>query len=219
MGIASLILAIISFLVAFSIFKDLSLILAVLGVVLAIICLTKKKNKTISIIAIVLSVISLIVLFSDTSNTKVTSTNSDSSKTTENSKKEEIYKVGDTVTIKNNSGDEYTLQITGIKETKDRNEFADKEPAQVFVIDYTYICNKSSDGLYVSDMNFKIIDEEGEIGESYPISVKDPQEISSGITCKAQMALCVYNKSNKIKLQYFDNMFNGTPDVVYEIEI
>ena len=219
MGIASLILAIISFLVAFSIFKDLSLILAILGIVLAVICLSKKKNKAMSIIAIVLSVISLVVLFSDTSGTKVTSSNGDSSKTTENSKEEEVYIVGDTVTIKNNSGDEYTLQITGIKETEDRNEFSDKEPAQVFVIDYTYICNKTSDGLYVSDMNFKIIDEEGEIGESYPVSVKDPQEISAGITCKAQMALCVYNKSNKVKLQYFDNMFNGTPDVVYELDI
>ena len=219
MGVASLILAIISFLVSFSIFKDLSLILAILSIVLGIICLCKKKNKAMCIIAIVLSVISLIVSFSDTSDTQVTSVNSSSSKTVENSKQEEIYKLGDTVTIKNRSGDEYTLQITAIKETEERNEFSDKKPAQVFVIDYTYKCDKTDDGLYVSDMNFKIIDEEGEIGDTYPITVKDPQEISSGITCKAQLALCVYNKSNKIKLQYFDNMFNGKPDVVYEIEI
>jgi len=33
------------------------------------------------------------------------------------------------------------------------------------------------------------------------------------------MALCVYNNSSKIKLQFFENMFNGTPDAIYEIEL
>ena len=219
MGITSLILGIIASLVAFSIFKDLALILAIVGIVLGVVSLCKKKNKVLSIIGIVFAAICFVVLFSNESTTTVTSNNSNVSSGKEVTNRVQTYKLGDDITIKNNSGDEYNLQITDIRESSDRNQFSDKKPTQVFVIDYTYSCVKSTDSLYISDMNFKIIDETGEIGESYPISVKDPQSITAGTTCKAQMALCVYNESKKIKLQYFDNMFNGTPDVTYEIEI
>lgn len=211
MAIASLILGIIAFFVSFSIFKDFSLILAVIGLVLGIISIFKKKNKGLSIVGIILTTISCIILFTG-GNSNTTITNSDGIKT-------QNCKIGETITIKNNSGDEYTLQITGITQTDKRNEFSDKQPAQVFVIDYNYSCIKTTSGVYVSDMNFKIIDEKGEIGESYPISQKEPQSITAGTTCKAQMVLCVYNNSSKIKLQFFENMFNGTPNAIYEIEL
>ena len=45
MGIASLILGIIGFLVSLTLFKDLSLIVSVIGLVLGIIAIIKKKNK------------------------------------------------------------------------------------------------------------------------------------------------------------------------------
>ena len=211
MAVASLVLGIIAFIVSFSIFKDFSLILAVIGIVLGIISIFKKKSKGLSIVGVVLAIISFIILFTG-GNSNTTITNSNGTNT-------QNCKIGDTITIKSGSGDEYTLQITDVKQSDERNEFSDKEPAQVFIIDYNYSCTKTESGVYVSDMNFKIIDEQGEIGESYPISVKDPQSITSGTTCKAQMALCVYNNSSKIKLQFFENMFNGTPDAIYEIEL
>lgn len=217
MGIASLVLGIIAFLIAFSIFKDVSLILAVLSVVLGIISIVKKKNKGMSIAGIIIAIIALIILFSVDTGTTITSgdvDNNNSGKT-----QTSIYNLGDTITVKDNLGDEYTLQITNIKESKERNQFSDKNPVQVFVVDYTYSCSKSNDTLYISDMNFKIIDEQGEIGESYPVSVKDPQSITAGTTCKAQMAFGVYNNSNKVKLQFFSNMFNGTPTAIYEINL
>ena len=65
MAIASLILGIICLLVSFSIFKDMSLICGVIGIVLGIIAIVKKKGKVLAIIAIILSIIGLIVLFSD----------------------------------------------------------------------------------------------------------------------------------------------------------
>lgn len=211
MGTASLILSIIALLVSFSFFKDLSLILAVLGIVLGAISLFKKKNKGMCVVGIILAVISLITVFSEPTDTETTSSNPNNNV--------QQCTVGDTITVKNTSGDDYTLQITSIKETKERNEYSDKNPKQVFVIDYTYTCNKASDGLYVSDMNFKIIDENGEIGETYPVDVKDPQEITAGTTCKAQMAFGINNKSQKIKLQFFDNMFDGNPTAIYELDI
>ena len=157
MGIASLILGVLAFLISFSIFKDVSLILAVLGIVLGIIALVKKKSKGMSVAGIVLAIISFVILFSGGDTKTITTTSNNSG----NDIKE--CKIGDTITIKNGT-DEYTVQITGVKETDDRNEFSDKKPKQVFLIDYTYVCNKKEDGLYVSDMNFKIVDEQGKIG-------------------------------------------------------
>lgn len=211
MGTSSLILGILAFLISFSIFKDVSLILAVLGIVLGIIALVKKKSKGMSVTGIILAIISLVILFSG-GDAKTTTTSNNNG----NDIKE--CKIGDTITIKNGT-DEYTVQITGVKETDDRNEFSDEKPKQVFLVDYTYVCNKTEDGLYVSDMNFKIVDEQGEIGYTYPIETKYPQNITAGITCKAQMAFGVNNESKQIKIQFFDNMFNGVPTAIYNIEL
>ena len=128
------------------------------------------------------------------------------------------YGLNEEVTVKNSYGDEYTLKITGIKETSDRNEFSDENPAQVFIINYEYL-NIAGDSLYISDMDFKIIDEESEIGGSYPVDYTYPQSVTEGVKCKASMALFVNNKSKHIKLQYFDNMFNDKPDVIFELDV
>ncbi len=210
MALSSIILGVIALLVSFSIFKDVSLILATVGVVLGIIALVKKKSKAMSIIGIILAIVSLILLFSGNSTTTTSS----------NSSGNDIKKckLGDTINI-STSSDEYTLKVTSIKETKERNEYADEKPAQVFLIDYIYVCNKTNNGLYLSDMYFKIIDEQGEIGYTYPIDTKSPQSITAGTTCKAQMAFGVNNKSKSIKLQFYDNMFDGNPTAIYEIEL
>lgn len=211
MGTSSIILGILAFLIGLTIFKDLSLILAVLGIVLGGISLFRKKNKGLCIAGIILGVISLVMVFSNTgTTTEVSSNNTDGNV--------QSCKVGDTITVKNSS-EEYTLQITDVKETTARNEYADQTPSQVFLIDYNYVCNKADDGVYVSDMNFKIVDESGEVGYTYPIEATSPQRVTAGVTCKAQMAFGVNNSSKKIKLQFFDNMFNGTPTAVYEIEL
>ena len=63
MGIASLILGIIGLLISLTIFKDLSLILTILGIVLGIIAIIKKKSKGMAIAGIILSVLGLIFVF------------------------------------------------------------------------------------------------------------------------------------------------------------
>lgn len=225
MSIAALILSILGFLISLSIFKDLSLILCVLAIVLGIIALVKKKGKAICIISIVLAVFGLIFVFSENSETTVSSnnsnTNSNNSSTSQNTNKEETktYGLNEEITI-NVSGNEYVLTITGIQEMKERNQFSEKTPAQVFLIDYTYKNISSEDTIYISDMNFKIIDEQGEIGDTYPNDTeRSPQNITEGVTCKSQMVLCVNNESSKVKLQYFDNMFNSKPDATFELDI
>lgn len=68
LGIASLILGIIGLLISLTIFKDLSLILTILGIVLGIIAIIKKKNKGMAIAGVILSVLGLILCFSVDSN-------------------------------------------------------------------------------------------------------------------------------------------------------
>lgn len=69
MGIASMILGILSFLVSFTWFTDLSLILGVLSFVLGIIAIVKKNGKGFGIAGAVLSVLALIILFSNPTST------------------------------------------------------------------------------------------------------------------------------------------------------
>ena len=217
MGIASLILSIISFLVSFPVlpvFKYLSLVLGILGVILGIIAIVKKTGKNFGIAGLVVSLIALVLLFTINGGS-VFGPNSNKGNTNNN------YKLNDEIKITNDDG-EYTLTITGIKEIKDRNSFSELKPEQVFLIDYTYKNVSSKDDVYISDTHFKIIDEKGEFGNSYPITVSSscyPKEISQGVTLKAQMVLCVNNPSNKVKLQYFDNMFNETPSAVIDLDV
>ena len=63
MGVASLILGIISFLVSFSFFKDFSLICGVIAIVLGIIAIVKKKGKGMAIAGVILSVLGCIILY------------------------------------------------------------------------------------------------------------------------------------------------------------
>ena len=120
MSIAALILSILGFLISLSIFKDLSLILCVLAIVLGIIALVKKKGKVICIISIVLAVFGLIFVFSENNGTTVTSNNSNTSgnnsSTSQNTNKEETktYGLNEEIAI-NVSGNEYVLTITGIQ--------------------------------------------------------------------------------------------------------
>ncbi len=151
---------------------------------------------------------------------KVGETKQEESKTVETSTKEEekVYGLNEELSV-NKNGKEYTLVITGIKEVQERNQFSDKNPAQVFLIDYTYK-NITGDELYISEMNFQIIDEQGEMGDTYPGNITDyPKQTPLGATCKAQMVLCVNNSSNEVTLNYKDNMFNGKSDIKFKLNV
>ena len=195
------------------------------------ICPTCRKKQEIKgwqifliIVAILLVLIVLTNMENDNQSQPTTTLETvDSSMTTATQKeevKEEInrYKLNDEVVLWNNT-EEYTITINSIKEMDERNEFSEKEPAQVFLIDYTYK-NIKGDELYISEYNFTIIDQEGEVGGTYPnIISKYPKSVPEGASCKAQMVLCVNNKSDKIELHYKDNMFQDRADIIFEIEV
>lgn len=200
------------------------------------ICPRCKKKQGLQIwqviLVVVVILIILIALLNGNNFNKVQKTDSriqsnttNISKTetkTENKKeeKEEIKFYGlDEEVILSNSKGKYAITITGIKEMTERNEFSDQTPSQVFLIDYSYK-NIEGEDLYISDSNFTIIDQEGEIGDTYPNSKTNyPKYTPVGATCKAQMIFGIHNESNKIRLQYKNNMFQSKADITFEIEV
>ena len=50
------------------------------------------------------------------------------------SKKKDYYTIGETWTVDG----QWSLTITGVTETTERNEYADEKPAAVYIVDYEY---------------------------------------------------------------------------------
>ena len=73
--------------------------------------------------------------------------------------------------------------------------------------------------MYIGSSNFKIIDEKGEIGGTYPVSVTYPQDIIAGTTCRAQMGFGVNNYSNKVKLQFWGSVWYEQPVAIFELDV
>lgn len=151
------------------------------------------------------------------SNTSALNSNSSNSSDTSN---QQVYGLNQEVTLADNNGGTGTITITGIREMSERNQFSDAPYTQIFLIDYTYKNNSISDYMYVSDMNFKIVDEQGEVGGTYPNSKSlYPEEIVPGTTCRAQMIFGVNNRSNKVKLQYWPQSGGSKPSVIFELNV
>ena len=92
---------------------------------------------------------------------------------------------------------QWELTITGITETPERNQYTEKNPAAVYIIDYSYknlgYENTYSDGLsmYVDNT---IVDAANRMGYSYPGTVsRYPQEAPIGAICDAQACVGVDN--------------------------
>lgn len=170
----------------------------------------------------VIMIIVIIILFGGNSNNnqieKVSNKESTETVQTSTEAEERIYGLNEEMSI-NKNGENYTLVITGITEEKERNQFSDINPAQVFLIDYTYK-NIKGEELYISEMNFQIIDEQGEMGGNYPGNIVNyPQNTPEGATCKAQMVLYTNNSSKEITLNYKDNMFNSKADIKFKLSV
>lgn len=147
MGIASLVLGIIGMLVSLTIFKDLSLILCILGIVLGIISIVKKKNKGMAIAGVILSVLGLILCFSvdsetNTSGTGITNDSGQGTKTVQVStdkvkvEKMGLTKAGDLVVkvTNNNKGSVCLSSITANFKDSSGNFALKKEAENSFVV-------------------------------------------------------------------------------------
>lgn len=92
---------------------------------------------------------------------------------------------------------QWELTVTGVKEEKERNEYADVHPKAVYIIDYTYKnlgyedSSGMMDGLFFN-LEDSIVDAKGTMGYSYPGDTeKYPEETPVGATCNAQVCIGV----------------------------
>lgn len=163
MGIASMILGIISFFVAFTWFKDFAIIMAVVGLVLGIISLVKKKSKGMAIAGIVLTALAVIIAFASgngsggNNGTGVTSDGGTNSKKVSVSvdnvvmEKVAITKAGDFVikVTNNNEGSVCLSEINTVFKDADGN-FALKQHA-----DTSFVVIPANSSTYVYDWGFE----------------------------------------------------------------
>lgn len=129
---------------------------------------------------------------------------SDDSDDSSNAEKEKVYGIGDTWTVNG----QWNLTINSVTPTDERNEFADTNPAEVVIIDYTYEnlgyedSNEIMNGLYLDLEMGQIVDSAGQMCQSYPASsvTKYAQETPVGVTCNAQAAIGLTQAGGPIEI-------------------
>lgn len=147
-----------------------------------------------------------------TSTTQSTDSSSSEQKSTRNE-----YSLNQDIYVKNSSG-EYRLKFTGIRETSDRNEYSDVNADRVVIISYEYENISKEDDLYISDIDFKVYDKQGNILETYPVDYKYSDSIGPGRKTTAEAAYALNSIDNYLELEYYDNMFNSKSDCLVKIE-
>lgn len=130
----------------------------------------------------------------------------------------DCYKVGESIKVSGESG-EYTITINSAKKVKERNEYAGQDAEAVWLLDYTYENTGYDEDLYVSDTQCVVVDQNGEIGSTYPGDVtKYPDYAPKGTKCTAQMCFGTKSDTDTIYLYFYDNMFNTKADMVVEVK-
>lgn len=173
--------------------------------------LPKRKKKlgkgaSIAIVLIIFVIfIALIIAISsdgdsDTGNTS----NNSKADITQQSNDEKIYGIGDTVTVHTNRGD-YSLKFTGVRETTERNEFADENPQRVVILEYEYKNISFDSDVVISYLYFRAYDNYGRSLSAYPdTSTKSTTNISQGKTATASVAYGLNTVDNVVTVDFYN---------------
>ncbi|MBQ7962112.1 MAG: hypothetical protein IJ289_05875 [Clostridia bacterium] len=133
---------------------------------------------------------------------------------------EEVYHIGDTWRV----AGQWELTITSVEETADRNEYSDKNPEAVYIVNYTYKNigyvdqNGIMDGLYMT-IDDTIVDSAGKMGYSYPGDISTyPEEVPVGAYIEAQACIGVDNDGSfKLYVTDYDG-YGNEHNAVFEVE-
>lgn len=121
------------------------------------------------------------------------------------------YAVGQKVTLPAKNGS-FTLTVTSVEETDNRNEFTDKQPKHVILIKYQYENIDVDQDINLSTLSLKAYDSDGNLLDTYPAAESElSQTISAGGKTSACVAYGVDSDSKYIKLQYY-NWYTGDLD-------
>lgn len=105
---------------------------------------------------------------------------------------------------------QWKLKVNSVRPTDDRNQFSDKKPGQVVIVDYTYEnLGYTSDiqDLYITPSS--IIDSSGQMGDTYPASTENnPKPTPVGATTSnAQQAFGLITPGGNVKIIF--NIFDS----------
>lgn len=132
------------------------------------------------------------------------------------------YNIGDTWTV----AGQWSVTLDSVEEVSERNEYADTDPAAVYILTYTYenIGYEDPDGLMnglaiILDLG-SIVDAGGKMGYSYPGDITMyPQETPVGATCEAQVCIGVDNAGDfKIHFTSYDGN-NEEQNAVFNVTV
>lgn len=167
----------------------------------------KKKNRKVGclcgavIIIAMIAIIAVIIGSGDGDTTTSTDTKTSSNQTAEENN---TYKIGDTVTVHTNRGD-YSLKFTGVRETTERNPYADEKPQRVVILEYEYKNISFDADIVVSYLYFRTYDKDGNALTVYPdTSVKATTNISQGKTATASCAYGLNSNENCVTVDFYD---------------
>lgn len=177
-------------------------------------------KKFLSLIMAVLVLCSFAFMALGSGSDAETSSNGTGTDTSNSSNKAEIpvYSIGESVSLKTSTG-EYTVKITSVKETSERNQFSDVKADKVILIAYEYENVSYTNDLSVSDMNMKVYDKDSNLLETYPATEeKYGSSVGTGRKSNGVAAYALNNENNYIEIDFYDNIFNSKADCRFKIE-
>lgn len=124
---------------------------------------------------------------------------------------ETVLNVGDTWVVDGL----WKITVNSVTSTDERNEYEERKPEAVYIIDYTYenlgLESEYSDGLFVDFAMGQIVDNARTMGYSYPGNqTKYPQPTPVGAICEAESVIGVDNAGDfKIVYTMYDNDGNA----------
>lgn len=184
-----------------------------------IVAAIRKKSKKPCLITLLISIIAFVVGMTtapstekvDTTQSSVAQSNANGGSSAQPEKNssapsnesQKVYHAGDTVVVDGPVG-KYSVTIDSVKAIKERNEFADSQPKQVIMINYSYANISCTEDVTFSQLYFHVYDSTGKLLETYPATVKDPSNISKGKHNSASAAFGLDGSGKQIQIELYD---------------
>lgn len=133
--------------------------------------------------------------------------------------KEPAPVVSDEATLQAQEGN-YTLKITKVLEiAPNPKEGEAPEAESVAIVVYEYTNDDIAHGLVIANNHFKAYDSKGKALEQYPQKdLFEPGDVGTSGTFTASVAFALNNEDNYLKIEYYKDISDKKPDVVFEQE-
>ena len=177
-----------------------------------------KKKKKHPLLITSLIILGMIIVFGASSSSSSKGSNSNSKQSSSNKSAKSSNSdipMGQKWVVEG----QWELTINSATETTARNQYSEKNPSAVYILDYTYTNLGYYDSVWEEErlyfsldgLDGSIIDNAGQMGYSYPADVSYyPQETPIGASCHAQVCIGVDNAGDfKVKVSKYDGNGNS----------